>query len=72
MLEFKKGRVGSMQDKDLNLLEVENFVKDKYKFHIMFKIMQSNERLIYTDHENYIIARSAIDYPVWIWTADEG
>ena len=53
-----------MQDKNLNLLEVENFIKDKYKFHIMFKIMQSNERLIYTDHENYIIARSAIDYPV--------
>ena len=22
-------------DKDLNLLEIENFVKDKYKFHIM-------------------------------------
>ena len=59
-----------MLDKDLNLLEIKNFVKDKYKFHILFKIMQSEEWLIYTDHKNYIIARSALDYPVWIWTVD--
>ena len=59
-----------MEDRNIDLLSIENFVKDKYKFHIMFKIMLSEERLIYSDHENYIIGRSAKEYPVWIWTVD--
>ncbi len=60
-----------MEDKNINLLEIKNFEKDKFKFHILYKILKSDERLIYTDHENYIVARSAVDYPVWIWTVDE-
>lgn len=60
-----------MKDNNLNLLEIKEFAKDKYKFHILFKILQSEEKLIYTDHKNYIIARSAKNYPVWIWTKDE-
>ena len=37
-----------MEDRNIDLLSIENFVKDKYKFHIMFKIMLSEERLIYS------------------------
>ena len=60
-----------MEDSNLNLFEIENFHKDQYLFHILFKIIKSDEKLIYTDHENYIIARSAKGYPVWIWTVDD-
>ena len=59
-----------MKNTTLNLFELDNFLKDQYLFNMLFKIVQSSENLIYTDHDNYIIARSAKGYPVWIWTID--
>ena len=59
-----------MKNENINLLEIKNFVKEQEKFHMIFKILQSNEDIVYTDYENYIMARSAVGYPLWIWTID--
>ena len=59
-----------MKNANINLLEIKNFVKEQEKFHMIFKILQSNEDIVYTDYENYIMARSAVGYPLWIWTID--
>ena len=46
------------------------WIKDKNKFSIICKIKESDTALIYSDGENYIIARDTFDYPTWIWTKD--
>lgn len=46
------------------------FKKDKYKFNLVFKILAGDELLLYSDEENYFLARNKAGMPTWIWTKD--
>ncbi len=46
------------------------FEKDRYKFNIVSKILAGDEVLLYSDEENYFLARNKAGMPTWIWTKD--
>ncbi|MBR1884156.1 MAG: GNAT family N-acetyltransferase [Clostridia bacterium] len=58
-------------DKDSKIFESEEYLKDKYKFYIILKNLQSPTLELYSDEKNYIICRGKIDLPIWIWTKDD-
>ena len=48
----------------------QEFQKDKYKFNLIFKNLNSPELELYSDEENYIFCRGSKNLPTWIWTKD--
>ena len=56
---------------DNKIFESDEFQKDKYKFNIVSKILAGDEVLLYSDGENYFLARNKVGMPTWIWTKDE-
>ncbi len=52
------------------IFESFEFQKDKYKFNIVSKILAGDEVLLYSDGENYFLARNKVGMPIWIWTKD--
>ena len=56
---------------DNKIFESNEFQKDKYKFNIVSKILAGDEVLLYSDGENYFLARNKVGMPTWIWTKDE-
>ena len=57
-------------DKYSKVFELEEFKKDKYKFNLIFKMLESDTALFYSDLDNYIIGRGTLGYPTWIWSKD--
>ena len=57
-------------NKDNKIFSSEEFQKDKYKFYIILKNLDSPELESYSDEENYIICRGSKKWPTWIWTKD--
>ena len=57
-------------DPDNKIFESPEFQKDKYKFNVVSKILAGDEVLIYSDEENYFLARNKVGMPTWIWTKD--
>ncbi|MBQ2873267.1 MAG: hypothetical protein IJE89_04650 [Bacilli bacterium] len=57
-------------DKFNKIFGTEEFIKDKYKFNLISLIVESDEALLISDEENYVLARSAVGLPTWIWTKD--
>lgn len=55
-------------DKNDKVFMLDLFQKDKYKFNIIFKMLQSDNPLFMSDGANYIIGRGTLGYPTWIWT----
>lgn len=55
---------------DNEVINSEEFQKDKYKFYILLKNLSSKELELYSDEENYIICRGGKQWPTWIWTKD--
>ena len=55
---------------DNKIFESFEFQKDKYKFNIVSKILAGDEVLLYSDGENYFLARNKVGMPTWIWTRD--
>lgn len=55
---------------DNKIFESSEFQKDKYKFNIVSKILAGDEVLLYSDGENYFLARNKAGMPTWIWTKD--
>ena len=55
---------------DNKIFESFEFQKDKYKFNIVSKILAGDEVLLYSDGENYFLARNKVGMPTWIWTKD--
>ena len=53
-------------EKDLE--KVCEFQKEKDKFYLLSLIATDVNSLLYSDLENYIVGRSEIGYPTWIWT----
>ena len=54
-----------VDERDLKLLE-----KDRYTFFVLRRILDTECRLILTDHEKIILCHSSEPHPVWIWTED--
>lgn len=52
------------------IFQSEEFLKDKYKFNIVSKILAGEEVLLFSDEENYFLARNKVGMPTWIWTKD--
>ena len=48
----------------------EDFLKDQYKFHILFINFSYETVELYSDEENYVVCRGAAGLPVWIWTKE--
>ncbi len=57
-------------NKDNRIFSSEEFQKDRYKFYIILKNLDSPELELYSDEENYIICRGSKKWPTWIWTKD--
>ena len=58
-------------DKDNKIFNSENFLKDEYKFNLIFKNLSSPELELYSDEESYMFCRGAKNLPTWIWTSDD-
>ena len=44
---------------------------DKYTFFVLGRILGTDCRLLFTDHERLIICFTDYPFPVWIWTPDD-
>lgn len=54
----------------MNVLEIDNFVKDKNKFFAVTAFSNLETSMVTTDKENYLIMYSGFGNPTWIWTKD--
>ena len=52
------------------IFENPEFLKDKYKFNLIFKNLTSPDLELYSDEKNYMLCRGAKNLPTWIWTSD--
>ena len=52
------------------LNDVKDFQEEKDKFYLLSVIADSDNPLLYSDLDTYIIGRSDEGYPTWIWTKD--
>ena len=57
-------------ERDNKIFTSKEFLKDKYKFNIVTKILTGDGVLLYSDEENYFFARNRQGKPTWIWTKD--
>ena len=57
-----------IQKKDLETIDL--FQQEKDKFYVISLIATGEDPKMISDLENYIIARSAVGLPTWIWTKD--
>ncbi len=55
---------------DNKIFNSQEFQKDKYKFLLILKNLNSETLELYSDEENYLLCRGSIKYPTWIWTKD--
>lgn len=51
------------------LLKNPRFSKDKYKFHLFYKIT-GEDALFIGDNETYCLGRGKEEFPTWVWTED--
>jgi predicted GNAT family acetyltransferase len=57
-------------EKDNKIFNSKEFLKDKYKFNLIFKNLSSPELELYSDEKSYIMCRGSKNLPTWIWTSD--
>ena len=57
-------------EKDDKIFQLDEFLKEKYKFSLIFQNLKSDEVELYSDEENYLFCRGKKGYPTWIWTRD--
>ena len=57
-------------EKDDKIFQLDEFLKEKYKFSLIFQNLKSDEVELYSDEENYLFCRGKKCYPTWIWTRD--
>ena len=46
------------------------FLKDKAKYYLVLKLLNSEHLLLRTDSTNYVLCRGEVGYPTWVWTKD--
>ena len=51
--------------------KVTDFQKEKDKFYLLSIIATAENPLLYSDLETYVVGRSEVGYPTWIWTRDD-
>lgn len=56
--------------KESSYFQIKEFQEEKDMFYLLLLISHSDEKLIFSDKKNYIIARSNPGLPVWIWSKD--
>lgn len=57
-------------NRDSKIFQKLVFLREQYKYHLLLKMFWSDEHLFHSDEETYIIGRSKLGYPIWIWTKD--
>lgn len=57
-------------DENSKLFLNKDFLKDKEKFSLVYKMLKSKEKLFLSDEENYLLAKGTKGYPTWVWTKD--
>ena len=57
-----------MRISNLDIENIKAFLKEKDLFYILEKITTSEESMLYSDLDNYLIGQSAKKLPIWIWT----
>ncbi len=58
-------------DTNNKVFESEAFLRDANRFYIIKMNFPSPDLLLYSDEESYVICRGAMDFPTWVWTADD-
>lgn len=54
-----------------DLEKIENYNSEKNKFYLLNLISQSDNSIIYSDLKSYVIGRSHVGLPTWIWTSND-
>lgn len=57
-------------DRNSNIFRSDEYQKDRNQFHIIELSLASQDLLLYSDEENYLICRGQVGRPIWIWTVD--
>ncbi|MBR4084070.1 MAG: methyltransferase domain-containing protein [Lachnospiraceae bacterium] len=58
-------------ERDNKIFESVAYRKDENRFYNIKLNFPSEDLILYSDEESYVIARGAEKYPTWIWTADD-
>ncbi|MBR3210313.1 MAG: GNAT family N-acetyltransferase [Bacilli bacterium] len=53
------------------LKDIESFQNEKDMFYIISLISKGEDPQLISDLNNYVIARSDVGYPIWIWTKED-
>ena len=57
-------------DEHSKLFLNKDFLKDREKFSLVYKMLKSDKGLFLSDEENYLLAKGTPGYPTWVWTKD--
>ncbi len=58
-------------ERDNKIFESAAYRKDEIRFYNIKMNFPSEDLILYSDEESYVIARGAKKYPTWVWTADD-
>ena len=58
-------------ERDNKIFESATYRKDEIRFYNIKMNFPSEDLILYSDEESYVIARGAEKYPTWVWTADD-
>lgn len=58
-------------ERDNKIFESDAYKKDENRFYNIKVNFPSEDLILYSDEESYVIARGAEKYPTWVWTADD-
>lgn len=57
-------------DRNSSIFSSDEYKKDRNQFHIIELSLYSQDLLLYSDEENYLICRGQVGRPVWVWTVE--
>ena len=57
-------------ERDYKIFESAAYRKDENRFYNINVNFSSEDLILYSDEESYVIARGSERYPTWIWTDD--
>ena len=52
------------------VLKIDSFLKVKDIYYLLYYIIRTDDSILLSDLENYIIGRISDEYPIWIWCVD--
>lgn len=54
----------------MDYFDNKEFLKEKEKFSLFYRMLNSKEKLFYTDHDSYLVGQGNKNFPVWVWTKE--